>query len=57
MKLRLIGLVLSCGILFPALTQQLLPRLPGYARYKSMLQERDGAVKPGALSVIWKDEG
>jgi dipeptidyl-peptidase 4 len=43
--------------LAPVLAQDRLKQMPGYQRFRQMDKEISGAVKSGALSVTWKDEG
>ncbi len=40
-----------------AMAQDRLKTMPGYERYSKMSREYADAVKSGALSVTWKDEG
>lgn len=51
-------LILALG-LWPesAQAQDRLKSMPGYARYQKMSREMTNAVKLGALSVTWKDNG
>ena len=37
--------------------QDRLKTMPGYEQYQKMSREIPGSVKPGALSVVWKDGG
>jgi dipeptidyl-peptidase-4 len=39
------------------MAQDRLKTMPGYERYQKMSREIPGSVKPGALSVVWKDGG
>ena len=53
-------LSLGCllGILPPAVrAQDRLQHMPGYDRFQAMSREIPRALKPGAVSVIWKDGG
>lgn len=40
-----------------ARAQDRLKTMPGYARYKKMSRDMTNAMKSGALTVTWKDEG
>lgn len=50
-----------CGLIGIAPTntsaQDRLKTMPGYEQYQKMSREIPGSVKPGALSVVWKDGG
>src|SRR2546426_3366761 len=37
--------------------QDRLKTMPGFERHEKMSREIPGSVKPGALSVVWKDGG
>jgi dipeptidyl-peptidase-4 len=37
--------------------QDRLKTMPGYEQYQKMSREIPGSVKPGLLSVVWKDGG
>src|SRR5258705_10068362 len=39
------------------LTQDRLKTMPGYDQYQRILREIPGAVKSGALTVTWADDG
>ena len=41
----------------PAEAQDRLKGMPGYARFDSVGREIEGSVKPGKLTVVWKDGG
>ena len=67
MNLRLVKILnfsLMAGLLLafafwaePSAAQDRLKKMPGYAQYEKMTKEINTAVKPGALSVTWKDGG
>ena len=46
--------LVACGGLA---AQDRLPTMPGYDNHQKMSKELSGAVKYGAVSVTWKDEG
>jgi dipeptidyl-peptidase-4 len=51
--------ILSLGGAAPmtASAQDRLKTMPGYEQHQKMSREIPGSVKPGALSVVWKDGG
>lgn len=53
------AMVLAASILFPATSgaQDRLKSMPGYEQYQKMSREMAGAVKTGAVQVVWKDGG
>jgi dipeptidyl-peptidase-4 len=55
---RLIVLVIALACVSTVtVAQDRLKTMPGYERYKKYNSEIPGSVKPGALSVTWKDGG
>jgi dipeptidyl-peptidase 4 len=58
---RALHLILVAGLAGPAasglLAQDRLKTMPGYERFQKLSKEIPGSVKPGALSVTWKEGG
>ena len=50
-----LALVAAMGFAATLVAQDRLKSMPGYDQYQKMVKEVTGAVKPGALSVTWKD--
>ena len=50
-----LALVAAMGFAATLVAQDRLKSMPGYDQYQKMSKEVTGAVKPGALSVTWKD--
>jgi dipeptidyl-peptidase 4 len=52
----MLAALIACAALAAAASaQDRLKTMPGYEQYQRMSKEMTGAVKPGALSVTWKD--
>src|SRR5262249_15479478 len=49
--------LVACVQAWPASAQDRLKHMPGYERYEKMRRESTNALKSGALSVSWKDNG
>jgi dipeptidyl-peptidase 4 len=48
-------LAAAVGLVATPAAQDRLKSMPGYEQYQRMTKEMQGAVKPGTLSVTWKD--
>lgn len=48
-------LLAAVGLVARPAAQDRLKTMPGYEQYQKMTRELNGAVKPGALAVTWKD--
>jgi dipeptidyl-peptidase-4 len=50
-----LALAAAVGLAATLAAQDRLKSMPGYDQYQKMSKEMQGAVKPGTLSVTWKD--
>ncbi len=53
----IIGLTLGLAWATPSAAQDRLPAMPGHAQYQKMRTELQGAVRSGAISATWSDDG
>ncbi len=62
MRNRFLAAVIACLLILPTMLgavngQDRLKTMPGYEQFQKMNPQIRGSVKPGSLSVTWKDDG